>query len=82
MKKFDIGLLEIYKELKLSDRRFKEVTKYELNICKEEIIFDVEEIGLLLSIVPYALETLGYTYIHTHIYIHLYIHLCIHLYIS
>ncbi|SOS78974.1 conserved Plasmodium protein, unknown function [Plasmodium sp. gorilla clade G1] len=58
MKKFDIGLLEIYKELKLSDRRFKEVTKYELNICKEEIIFDVEEIGLLLSIVPYALETL------------------------
>ncbi|SOV77303.1 conserved Plasmodium protein, unknown function [Plasmodium sp. gorilla clade G3] len=58
MKKFDIGFLEIYKELKLSDRRFKEVTKYELNICKEEIIFDVEEFGLLLSIVPFVLETL------------------------
>ncbi|GAB65530.1 hypothetical protein PCYB_062620, partial [Plasmodium cynomolgi strain B] len=55
MRDYDMGFLEMYNELKLSDFNFNRVSNLELDICTNNI-FAVEEISLHLTVVPFLLE--------------------------
>ncbi|EUD66166.1 hypothetical protein C922_03361 [Plasmodium inui San Antonio 1] len=55
MRNYDMGLLEMYNELRLSDFTFNRVSNLELDICTNHI-FSVEEMSLHLTLVPFLLE--------------------------
>ncbi|EDL42427.1 hypothetical protein, conserved [Plasmodium vivax] len=55
LRNYDVGLLEMYNELRLSDFTFNRVANLELDICANHV-FSVEEISLHLTVVPFLLE--------------------------
>ncbi|KJP86689.1 hypothetical protein AK88_03696 [Plasmodium fragile] len=55
MRNYNMGLLEMYNELRLSDFTFNRVSNLEMDICTNHI-FSVEEISLHLTVVPFLLE--------------------------
>eukprot|EP00366_Plasmodium_knowlesi_P004340 XP_002261838.1 hypothetical protein, conserved in Plasmodium species [Plasmodium knowlesi strain H] len=55
MRNYDMGLLEMYNELRLSDFTFNRVSNLELDICTNAVL-SVEEISLHMTIVPFLLE--------------------------
>lgn len=58
LRNYDVGLLEMYNELRLSDFTFNRVANLELDICANHV-FSVEEISLHLTVVPFLLEEAG-----------------------
>ncbi|ANQ07137.1 Uncharacterized protein PCOAH_00013840 [Plasmodium coatneyi] len=55
MRNYDMGLLEMYNELRLSDFTFNRVSNLEMDICTNHI-FSVEEVSLHMTVVPFLLE--------------------------